>query len=63
MVRKMTHPELESFLATALDLRASDLHIIAGVPPAFRVNGDILFGDPWQETRRLKLFASAFSAH
>jgi twitching motility protein PilT len=41
----MTHPELESFLATALDLRASDLHIIAGVPPAFRVNGDILFGD------------------
>jgi twitching motility protein PilT len=41
----MTHPELESFLATALDLRASDLHIIAGVPPAFRVNGDILFAD------------------
>ena len=41
----MTHPELESFLATALDLRASDLHVIAGVPPAFRVNGDILFAD------------------
>ena len=45
MVRKMTHPELEAFLATALDLRASDLHVIAGVPPAFRVNGDIMFAD------------------
>ncbi len=41
----MTHPELEAFLATALDLRASDLHVIAGVPPAFRVNGDIMFAD------------------
>src|SRR5690349_8275821 len=41
----MSHPELESFIATALDLRASDLHVISGVPPAFRVNGDIIFGD------------------
>src|SRR5688572_26954489 len=45
MVRKMSSPALEAFLSTAVDLRASDLHIIAGVPPAFRVNGDILFGD------------------
>lgn len=41
----MSSPELDSYLSTALDLRASDLHIIAGVPPAFRVNGDILFAD------------------
>jgi twitching motility protein PilT len=41
----MSNPALDSFLATALDLRASDLHLIAGVPPAFRVNGDIIFGD------------------
>ncbi|HEX7862841.1 MAG TPA: PilT/PilU family type 4a pilus ATPase [Verrucomicrobiae bacterium] len=41
----MSSPALDAFLATALDLRASDLHLIAGVPPAFRVNGDILFGD------------------
>jgi twitching motility protein PilT len=41
----MSNHELDAFLATAQDLRASDLHIIAGVPPAFRVNGDIIFGD------------------
>src|SRR5687767_12977768 len=41
----MSSPALDAFLATALDLRASDLHLIAGVPPAFRVNGDIIFGD------------------
>ena len=45
MVRKMSSPALDAFLATAADLRASDLHIIAGVPPAFRVNGDIIFAD------------------
>jgi twitching motility protein PilT len=45
MVLKMSNPQLDAFIAAALDLRASDLHIIAGVPPAFRVNGDILFAD------------------
>lgn len=45
MVWTMTSPAFEAFLATAVDLRASDLHLIAGVPPSFRVNGDILFGD------------------
>src|SRR6185436_16239236 len=29
----------------ASDSRASDLHIIAGVPPAFRINGEIILGD------------------
>lgn len=37
--------QLEAFIAAALDLGASDLHIIAGVPPSFRVNGEILFAD------------------
>ena len=41
----MNHPVLDAFITAALDLRASDLHIIAGVPPSFRVNGDILFAD------------------
>src|SRR5687768_2027430 len=45
MVWKMSSPALEAFLSSAVDLRASDLHIIAGVPPAFRVNGDIIFAD------------------
>ena len=41
----MSHPQLDALVSAALDLRASDLHLIAGVPPAFRVNGDILFAD------------------
>src|SRR4051812_22178707 len=45
MVRKMSTPQLDGFIAAALDLRASDLHIVGGVPPAFRVNGEILFAD------------------
>jgi twitching motility protein PilT len=28
-----------------MDARASDLHLIAGVPAAFRINGDIIFAD------------------
>ena len=35
----MTSTPLDSLLATAQEYNASDLHIIAGVPPAFRVNG------------------------
>ncbi len=45
MVPEMNSVELEVFVAAALDLGASDLHIIAGVPPSFRVNGEILFAD------------------
>jgi twitching motility protein PilT len=36
---------LDRWLADASDAGASDLHLIANVPPAFRVNGDILFAD------------------
>jgi twitching motility protein PilT len=41
----MSHPTLDSLLHHACEIEASDLHIIAGVPPAYRVNGDILFAD------------------
>jgi len=37
------HPLLESLLQTAADHRASDLHLIAGIPAALRVNGEIIF--------------------
>src|SRR5439155_18313486 len=32
-------------LAAARDFEASDLHLVAGVPPAFRVNGEIIIAD------------------
>jgi twitching motility protein PilT len=41
----MNSPQLDALISAAIDLRASDLHLIADVPPAFRVNGDILFAD------------------
>jgi twitching motility protein PilT len=36
---------LDRLLNTAKDYQASDLHIIAGIPPAFRVNGDIILAE------------------
>jgi twitching motility protein PilT len=41
----MEERSLDQLLREAVDCVASDLHLIAGVPPAYRVNGDILFGD------------------
>jgi twitching motility protein PilT len=41
----MIHPLLHRLLDEAGDNEASDLHLIAGVAPAFRVNGDILLHD------------------
>ena len=41
----MTSTPLDSLLATAHEYNASDLHIIAGVPPAFRVNGEIILAE------------------
>ncbi len=41
-----THPFLESLLAEAAHLRASDLHLIAGLPAAIRLNGEIIFVSP-----------------
>jgi len=37
--------KLAALLSTAVESYASDLHIIAGVPPAFRINGEIIFAD------------------
>jgi twitching motility protein PilT len=36
---------LDQLLCAAKDFEASDLHLIAGVPPSFRVNGEIIVAD------------------
>jgi twitching motility protein PilT len=36
---------LTALLTYASESGASDLHLIAGVPPAFRINGEIIFAD------------------
>lgn len=41
----MTTGLIDRFLTQAAELSASDLHLIAGVPPAFRVNGEIILAD------------------
>ena len=41
----MSTPQLDQLLADASDNGASDLHLIAGVPAAFRVNGEIIFAE------------------
>jgi twitching motility protein PilT len=41
----MTSPSLDALLAQAGGNQASDLHLIVGVPPAFRINGDIIFAE------------------
>lgn len=41
----MSNPHLDRFLSSASEFDASDLHLVAGVPPAFRVNGEIIIAD------------------
>src|SRR5579859_7715759 len=41
----MPAPTLDRLLVAASDFDASDLHLVAGVPPAFRVNGEIIIAD------------------
>jgi len=41
----MSTSRLDRLLAMARDYEASDLHIIAGVPPSFRVNGEIILAE------------------
>lgn len=41
----MSTEHLDRLLATASEFEASDLHLVAGVPPAFRVNGEIILAD------------------
>ena len=41
----MSIEKLNRFLSAANDFDASDLHLITGVPPAYRVNGEIIIAD------------------
>ena len=41
----MTTDNLDRLLSAASEFDASDLHLVAGVPPAFRVNGEIIIAD------------------
>lgn len=41
----MSTEKLNRFLSAANDFDASDLHLVTGVPPAFRVNGEIIIAD------------------
>jgi twitching motility protein PilT len=47
-----TPPALDRLLSAAKEFDASDLHIVAGVPPAFRVNGEIIIADEDALTQR-----------
>src|SRR5258707_4731696 len=40
-----TPQALDRLLSAAGEFDASDLHLVAGVPPAFRVNGEIIIAD------------------
>jgi hypothetical protein len=41
----MSTENLDRLFAAANECDASDLHLVAGVPPAFRVNGEIILAD------------------
>jgi twitching motility protein PilT len=47
-----SHQALDRLLTAAKEFDASDLHIVAGVPPAFRVNGEIIIADEDALTER-----------
>src|SRR5208282_6094766 len=41
----MSTENLDRLLSAANEFDASDLHLVSGVPPAFRVNGEIIIAD------------------
>jgi twitching motility protein PilT len=41
----MSNPSLDRLLSAAAEFDASDLHLVVGVPAAFRVNGEIIIAD------------------
>ena len=41
----MSTENLDRLFAAANEFDASDLHLVAGVPPAFRVNCEIILAD------------------
>lgn len=44
-ILKMSTSALDRLFAAATEFDASDLHLVAGVPPAFRVNGEIILAE------------------
>lgn len=41
----MSHPKLDYLLEATQEIAASDLHLIVGVPPAYRINGEVIISD------------------
>jgi twitching motility protein PilT len=41
----MSYSRFDELISVALEQEASDLHLIVGVPPAFRINGEIILAD------------------
>src|SRR3954464_6159413 len=41
----MSTENLDRLLSAAKEFDGSDLHLVAGVPPAYRVNGEIIIAD------------------
>ena len=42
----MSTPSLDRLLSSVNEFDASDLHLVVGVPPAYRVNGEIITCEP-----------------
>jgi twitching motility protein PilT len=42
---QMSHSRFDELIEWAIEHDASDLHLVVGVPPAFRINGEIILGD------------------
>lgn len=45
IIQIMSDENLDRLLTAAKEFDGSDLHLVAGVPPAFRVNGEIIIAD------------------
>ena len=41
----MSASDTKALIAQAVEQEASDLHLIVGVPPAFRINGEVILAD------------------
>ncbi len=41
----MSYSRFDELISAAIEQEASDLHLIVGVPPAFRINGEIILAD------------------
>jgi twitching motility protein PilT len=41
----MSYSRFDELITSAIEHEASDLHLVVGVPPAFRINGEIILAD------------------